>query len=783
MRKGTEKPILENVCDLTSGKKRYIMKKTGELFLPQNRIYEQKKGKTTMVNGIISVLIFALGLLIIGLGVWKNRKNHWVYAVARVVEVLASVGLGILISNLLGGFLGSALWSSIGEDILEDSELLEMVPSLEEAFVGLFASVFSLLLFVGVFFALKAIFAAVAKPVARKIILANARKLKAEDCVDYSPEEAKLSKKNKKLYNMRLLRLYRPSLYGMIGGGLMALMIWVAAFAPFVGATSLLNDGMRLTGAAVGSEAEILDDLANNAGNKTVSFLGGKPISGALLTCTVDGHSVNLADEVGFLGQMMGALNDLSEKTMDEKAAAAEIRSAADRFEKTDLLPIILPEMGRAASDQWDRGEDFLGMEKPSEGEGGSVFAPVLDIMADATYDTAKEDLGTILSLIADAVESGAWNQVEENPVGLFKDTEFSSSALSTLLKNERLDRMVGDFMRIGIDSVGDEFGANREYLNRIKPNSDGVTDADGESRAMAAALCSMAEMSDQGEFDAADSVRSLGGVLDLLKVTETVGPQNAEHLVMALICSENFMNSMGMNEEEATEVAESIIEGSEKQSYKQIMASMSDTIRVLEASNSSESVNDNVKVLMKSLDTTSAKVLSTMSKPGTMIANGVPEKNAESSANMMSSMFMNLSVMGEGMTREEFEAEADAVSNVTNLAMNASHNNSGPVFGVDGAMGVSARDFVNQTLDSSVTSTTIRDSVYEEGHAPAMDPLGTEMVLSAEEEAEILLTMNERWANEANRDDETVRRNYIALGSVINMEIVITAGGIQNVQ
>ncbi len=744
------------------------------------------------VKTIIFLVMFGIGLLFVGLGVWKNRKNHWIYAVTRAAVVLLSVAIGILCSNLLGGLLGSLLGVRMGAAWLfgNTADLFEAMPALEEAIAGLFGCVFSLLLFVGIFFIVKAILNAIAKPVARAIIRSVSRKAAGKN--DCAVEEAgtALKGKEKKKFKKNVLRTPRANLWGMLCGGLMCLLVWVALFAPFVGIAVVVDDGLSILAPTdegddgMATVVEVVDAVANNAGSKTVYYLGGKPISDALLTCTVGGHSVNLGREISFFSAAGDAFSYLSEDGADKALAAEKIRGVGDKFSNTDLLPVLIPEFCGSACEQWDKGEEFMGLASPSDGEEDSFLSPVLEVLSDSTYDTVKEDVPTLFGLIAEAVEADAWESIENDPIQLFQNTEFSTSMLKTLLGNGRLDGLVGVFLQIGIESMGDGFGASSAHLDQIELDSDRVADADKEAVDLAAAFSAVADLVKSDDFVAADSIRSLGNVLDLLKVTETVGSQNVEHLVMAMLESENFMDSMGISSLEAVEIAESVIDGAKKQSYGQVMASMSDTIRVLEAANGETSVKESVNTLMKSLDTTSAKVLGAMAKPGAMIANGVPEENAEASANMMSSMFTNLSVMGEDMTREEFEAEANAVSHLTNLAMNASLNEGDSVFGEEGAMGISEADFVNETLGSSVAAKTIRDAVYADGQTtPKKDPLGTEMELSAEEESEILRSLNERWASESDTQNEETRQNYIAFGAVMNMELTITESGIQKMQ
>ncbi len=307
----------------------------------QKTFYERNKKMS--VKDIVSLVMLGIALLFVGLGILKNRKNHWIYAVSRVAVVIVSIVLGVLISNLVGGLLASTLFDIIkNSGALDDmSDLMNELPSLEEAFRGIIGCVFALILFVIIFLILKGILNKIAKPIARKIIVSKDFEHTAayEPAVEEKTEEAeavvaaeteetaetapvaedapvaeetapvaeeaepvaeeaapaeeqkpKLKGKAKRRFKKKALRTPKANVYGMLGGAIGCLLVWVALFAPLVGTVTLLDDGLSiLEGMDESDESveivlEIADIAANNAGSKAVTYLGGKPIFVGLTT-------------------------------------------------------------------------------------------------------------------------------------------------------------------------------------------------------------------------------------------------------------------------------------------------------------------------------------------------------------------------------------------------------------------------------------------------------------------------------------------------------------------
>lgn len=875
---------------------------------------------------IASCVMILIGLLFIGVAMLKNRKSHWLYATLRTVAVVVAAVLSVLMVNLVCGLVANALYNSLeGSALLKDFQpLFERVPSFADVLRAVVGCVLAVILFVPVFAILKGILYLVVKPIAGILIpmvenrgpkKAKApRKKKAEEAKEESAEEAaeeqpkkkeKRSKSRGTKAAVKGIHTKEPSLAGMLIGALCGLFVFVATFAPLVGILTVVDDVVSLSVIKENEEdakdredpedeaedrlekaivLELADAAANNVGSKTVRVLGGTPIFSGLTSYRVGEYRMSLVRETRFVTLAGGALILSANEDADHVEAAEMLRDAGDAFGKTDVLPVLIPELMHAASEDWDKGQKFCGIAKPSFGAGMDVFLdPFMDILADSTYGTVKEDVKTLFDLMATVVEKDAMARLSNDPILLFEDREFSASLLKSLLENPRMCRMVDGFLTFGLETMGKSFGMHesteeiyrqwsddmtdvvKQQLNgkpasealslltdgyarvfekygmKVAPsaatvmaetvmnhynahgnfavdvltplpmadgstvsvtpeamktvsvlvavdqmdiNASRVTDPAKEADALATVLARLVSMMDeigQKDFSVSTAVRSLGTVLDDLAKTETLGKDTTEKLLLGLLQSKNVRESTGLSVLELYDITHTIIENAGSKGYATLLLSLSHTVDALNAANDpGVELSEKVGVLMENMTVESAKVLQQLAKPSLMVSNGVPEENAEASANMMSAMFGNLATFGENMTAEDYRREANAVTHVTNLAMSATSSQSETTFGEGSATGVTAGEYVNESLDSLVVSTTIRETVYPDGgDTPVADPLNTGMTLNDTERTEMLTALNERFATEADPTNAQVRQNYIAIGAMVNVPLVITDGGI----
>ena len=132
-------------------------------------------------------------------------------------------------------------------------------------------------------------------------------------------------------------------------------------------------------------------------------------------------------------------------------------------------------------------------------------------------------------------------------------------------------------------------------------------------------------------------------------------------------------------------------------------------------------------------------------------------------------------------MSDEQYNAEAKAMSDMMNVAMNFNKSNTKGLFGEGSATGVEADEFVDNIFGSTVISATVVDTVYKEGEEPENDPLKFQKSLGTNDKNKLVTALNDKWANatEEEKADEEYKKNYVALGALMNVELSFTADGI----
>ena len=247
---------------------------------------------------------------------------------------------------------------------------------------------------------------------------------------------------------------------------------------------------------------------------------------------------------------------------------------------------------------------------------------------------------------------------------------------------------------------------------------------------------------------------------------------------------SEKVRKDIGFSYKQATDTCQSIVDGANKKGYAQMMSSLGNMVEVIEKASKSNDIKEQVDELMKDLTPEAATVIGTATTAETVKNYGVPEQSAEASANLVSGMFVSLGdAKDNGMSDEEYEAEAQAVTHVMNVMMSANENSNTAksVFGEDSATGVEADAFINDVLSSSVVSASVLDSVYGDSDEPTVDPLKLEKQLSDEETNDVVSALNDQWLNasEEDKQDGTFEKKIIAIGAIVNLNIIVSDSGV----
>ena len=362
---------------------------------------------------------------------------------------------------------------------------------------------------------------------------------------------------------------------------------------------------------------------------------------------------------------------------------------------------------------------------------------------------------------------------------GIRLDAETIAYAAECKLKGEDMNNWL--FMHVAKNQ--EEFVAKTELISAdmitggVTPITNREHEADALAHAFAVVYGMVGDITGDS-FNTKSLIGKFGPALDSFTMTETIGAGKTGLVLTAVLQSKTVHDQLGMSVIDATNTANSIVENSGKKDYATIMSSLTGIIDVLEAaSDKGTSTKEAVDKMLDNLTPEAANVMQTMATPNVVKNYGVPENNAEPVANIISDTFGNL----QEVPAEEYDKEAAAVTDMMNVMMAMGSGGSSSTFGGEESdTQLSADEYVNNVMDSKAMSKTLVDTVYGEGDEPKVDPMNSGRNLGSNEKAELLESLNSKWA--ASPKDEATKRQIVAIAAMMNMVVEVTDAGVTEV-
>ena len=362
---------------------------------------------------------------------------------------------------------------------------------------------------------------------------------------------------------------------------------------------------------------------------------------------------------------------------------------------------------------------------------------------------------------------------------GIRLDAETIAYAAECKLKGEDMNNWL--FMHVVKNEA--EFVAKTELISAdmitggVTPITNREHEADALAHAFAVVYGMVGDITGDS-FNTKSLIGKFGPALDSFTMTETIGAGKTGLVLTAVLQSKTVHDQLGMSVIDATNTANSIVENSGKKDYATIMSSLTGIIDVLEAaSDKGMNTKEAVEKMLDNLTPEAANVMQTMATPNVVKNYGVPENNAEPVANIISDTFGNL----QEVPAEEYDKEAAAVTDMMNVMMAMGSSGSNGTFGGEESdTQLSADEYVGNVMDSKAMSKTLVDTVYGEGDEPKVDPMNSGRNLGSNEKAELLESLNSKWA--ASPKDEATKRQIVAIAAMMNMVVEVTDAGVTEV-
>lgn len=256
--------------------------------------------------------------------------------------------------------------------------------------------------------------------------------------------------------------------------------------------SSLLEDeGTRETYETI---SEVLKSLDTGV-LKGYREVGGEWFCNTMCDFEIDDKNIHLAEEVDVFGPFVINLIELSETKLEEFGAREEeiFHELADQFEKSDLLPTLMGDIVKEATDSWLSGEKFMNAKKPSFDETEDIFGPFFDqllvvLNQDAENpDALRADFNTIAELITVFEENGLFEALSdrEDLKDVLKKDGLTEQIVSVLNANSTMCVLVDEITDMGLRVIAEQVVAPDVSIEEYEPMMEDVASALTELKTM----------------------------------------------------------------------------------------------------------------------------------------------------------------------------------------------------------------------------------------------------------------------------------------------------------
>lgn len=292
-----------------------------------------------------------------------------------------------------------------------------------------------------------------------------------------------------------------------------------------------------------------------------------------------------------------------------------------------------------------------------------------------------------------------------------------------------------------------------RLTLDELYISISDISDKEAEARSLAKVLSSAVDISDKisaSDGDIVEVIKSFGPILDSVCECKSIGEKGTSELITIMMQSDKVQNEIGFTVIQSTNVANTINNSAHNgESYSDILLTVGQTVKIIKDSADNKDTTESVKELMEDLTPASAETLKQLSTPETVMNYGVPEENAKKVSGVLSDMFGQMSDAKEkGMSEDQYQAEAEAVNDMVNIAMNVGKAEEGEtIFGKDSVTGITPTEYVDRVIGSTVISNTIVNAAYDASEDKIEnDPLGMARELNESEKSELVGALDSEW-------------------------------------
>ena len=348
-----------------------------------------------------------------------------------------SAPIATLLAKLLGEIIFEALFEAEVFGFLEGA--LAMLAGVTQLVVTMLLAI---LLYLPIFFLLKAISSRVLKIVCATLLMKSRWGQKKKQ-PQYLSEEAPFYVRHDRAIGAGV---------GVLSG----LILAVVVFMPLTGLLKTSDDIVDTVAEMTQLEAlesspgmQMIDHYANDASCTVMRACGGRVLYDMTARTTYEGHSTSLNREIETIRSLkiMDRLNEFKSDGQLTGSNTKILEDLLDDLGESLCLKLIMVEFVQNASKTWMQYEPYLGVTRPSMGNYWALdnfFDSILYVCSTTTLDSYDADMTTIFNLIGilEEYQTIFTNNDYETFMTEFVDGDALKRIEDELDKNPRMSRI-----------------------------------------------------------------------------------------------------------------------------------------------------------------------------------------------------------------------------------------------------------------------------------------------------------------------------------------------------
>lgn len=531
---------------------------------------------------------------------------------------------------------------------------------------------------------------------------------------------------------------------------------------------------------------EYLNSIRNNPVCKVVYNVGGNGIFNTMSQTKISGVDITLQNEAYSVVKLYNAALPFIGASPD--GYGQEQVDSLDKInlvlEDSEFLPLLLSKVMSFTAGEFLENGECAGFQRPTL---GNTFDPTVDrvlaVLANTDSDGLRADLKTISEIGKMAINEGVIVELmseERDILGLVQREEVIRPILHELYANERtrgaipyISNALNNYVcRLydetnGTQTIPEEFDYTKYTQENVDKEAENVLKIVGEIRKF---LASIGGKEDIQDVVVNSDLEALGNGMEYARESIVLGRAYKVFFYAFLhsegcddygIIDQNFIDNATADDADLSEMLVA------RQNVAKLILSM----QSIGTEGSKEELLHSVVNSMLSSDAESIKSIVT---PENLAGLGVSSKNAGSINNIINSM-LDSAADQEYETEEQKQEEIGKTESMLNAMSGAMFNtDQNHMFATSstqtGKTGMSADNFVDSVLDSSMVSGMVENAATDENGEKVTDPYKLQSKMSGTDKTNLKNAIEEKY-NSTDVTEEQ-KATLSALASVFGVSI-----------